>query len=808
MKTYSSPVAHYNVSRYIAFSFALFFTAITFVKASDSPDIQASPDAPVVYPTDKVKDVRTEEPKDTVLFSENDRLVKMGLRFNYATEEFATNPEMIKALVWEEKIENSVEPSSTKLIKPFKYNANQEQELTANPTRSTINNNKSPRRSFLPTMPSKRTSSSIKASKSTLIDKVRKIDGKYYLDGRPLSKEMGVELGLMPASALLIEKNSPEIKAKSYNTTSNKLAVERATLASKPVDSKVKVVDGKWYYNGNEISLDDAEAMGFKVNRPPKSPAPLITTEEIVEETVLSPAKIDNNANSGLVEQQVLVNGMPMEEEKAKQILRKVGKEEILIDQTTSTLEAVPAYAEMDMEQPVVVEAPVIAEEVLVENEITATPAAELELEDSKAVVIDGVLYENGFPSKEELVEKNTTSIIAAEPASIAADEKTIRLEGQVLAEDISKKKELEEAMRLVESYETTTSTVADVEVPTSTSATPTASTYAATAAPKPFDIKMVDNRYYVNGTVASEAEVQLALKINRDPKHRALDIDRPGIVYRYNGADNRILKVMLTNMVDEPHPCHSHYNYSWNTSQIHSHKVDLSQIPEVMEFRLTSGRSNEFMMPCYGVVTSEFGPRRGRQHLGIDIDLETGDPVRSAFEGEVRISQYSRSYGYVVVVRHLNGLETYYAHLSKLSVRPGEKVKAGDVIGLGGNTGHSRGSHLHFEIRYKGHPINPREIINFNYKGLKSTTFVAGKSYFATKHYGNTNDHNHSHGHSHSSTTSKSSSSGRKYHTIRRGDTLSSLSKKYGTSVRKLCSINRISTRTTLKVGRKLRVR
>lgn len=115
--------------------------------------------------------------------------------------------------------------------------------------------------------------------------------------------------------------------------------------------------------------------------------------------------------------------------------------------------------------------------------------------------------------------------------------------------------------------------------------------------------------------------------------------------------------------------------------------------------------------------ITSEFGyrPRFGRMHKGIDIKLNIGDSIKSAFDGVVRIARYNPGgYGYYVVVRHYNGLETVYGHMSKYLVHPGQRVKAGQLIGKGGNTGRSTGPHLHLETRYMGIAINPRAIIDF----------------------------------------------------------------------------------------------
>ena len=118
--------------------------------------------------------------------------------------------------------------------------------------------------------------------------------------------------------------------------------------------------------------------------------------------------------------------------------------------------------------------------------------------------------------------------------------------------------------------------------------------------------------------------------------------------------------------------------------------------------------------------LQSKFGyrPRFRRIHKGIDLGLHVGDTVRAAFDGKVRICRYERrGYGYYVVIRHDNGMETVYGHLSKFIVKPDDRVKAGDPIALGGNTGRSTGPHLHFETRYMGLPINPADIIDFENK-------------------------------------------------------------------------------------------
>ena len=108
-----------------------------------------------------------------------------------------------------------------------------------------------------------------------------------------------------------------------------------------------------------------------------------------------------------------------------------------------------------------------------------------------------------------------------------------------------------------------------------------------------------------------------------------------------------------------------------------------------------------------YGEIRKD-GKGKKRKHFGVDFKVNVGDTVRSVFCGKVRIAKWDNAYGYVVVVRHYNESETVYAHLDKILVNVDQKVEVGQTIGLGGNTGRSTGPHLHFEIRYKGYPINP----------------------------------------------------------------------------------------------------
>lgn len=222
-----------------------------------------------------------------------------------------------------------------------------------------------------------------------------------------------------------------------------------------------------------------------------------------------------------------------------------------------------------------------------------------------------------------------------------------------------------------------------------------------------------------------------------------------------------------------------------WDTRNIHAYAFDGLKMDEEVNVVLRND-SCDFTLPFTGNITSNFGERGHKYHYGIDIKLRTGDPVLVAFEGVVRISQYSKSYGNVVVVRHHNGLETLYAHLSARKCKPGDHVESGAVIGLGGNTGRSTGSHLHFESRYKGEPIDPNSIINWTTGELVTDVLHVSKSSFDYL----------------SQVRSK------KYHTIRGGDTLSGIARRYGTSVSSICRLNGMRSTSTIYAGRRLRVR
>lgn len=225
----------------------------------------------------------------------------------------------------------------------------------------------------------------------------------------------------------------------------------------------------------------------------------------------------------------------------------------------------------------------------------------------------------------------------------------------------------------------------------------------------------------------------------------------------------------------------------------------------------------DNFTMPVDGRMTSNFGRRGSRRyHYGIDIKAQTGDTIYAAFDGKIRVKRYEGSgYGYYLVVRHLNGLETVYGHLSKFLVDENDFVKSGQPIGLAGNTGRSFGSHLHFETRFLGKPINPNFIIDFPSKTVHQDEYlVTNSSYRKTNNSSRavvttTSSNNNSAASKANNTESSNKfvSGDVKYHRIQKGDTLGAISKKYGTTIGTLCDLNNINSRTVLRVGKTIRV-
>ena len=224
----------------------------------------------------------------------------------------------------------------------------------------------------------------------------------------------------------------------------------------------------------------------------------------------------------------------------------------------------------------------------------------------------------------------------------------------------------------------------------------------------------------------------------------------------------------------------------TWNNQYVHAYGNAI--IPETYTIDLTG-----FHMPTPSTkITSPFGPRWRRMHNGLDLKVNIGDTIVAAVDGKVRIVKYERrGYGKYVVIRHDNGLETVYGHLSKQLVEENQLVKAGEVIGLGGNTGRSTGSHLHFETRFLGIAINPVYMFDFPKQDIVADTYTFRK----TKSVKRAGSHD-----------TQVADGTIRYHKVKSGDTLSRIAKLRGVSVSTLCKLNRIKPTTTLRIGQVLR--
>ena len=244
---------------------------------------------------------------------------------------------------------------------------------------------------------------------------------------------------------------------------------------------------------------------------------------------------------------------------------------------------------------------------------------------------------------------------------------------------------------------------------------------------------------------------------------------------------DSLILQKQLE-VEREEYPALSLYP-EWNNQFVHAYKT--VAMPESYEVDLTG-----FHMPTDNRrITSKYGYRWRKMHNGLDVKVYVGDTIRAAFDGKVRIVKYERSgYGRYVVIRHYNGLETVYGHLSKQLVLEDEDVKAGDVIGLGGNTGRSTGSHLHFETRFLGVAIDPALMFDFPNQDIVSDKYVFKRRA------------------SRANTATASSGSGA-YYRVRKGDTLSGIAASKRISVKSLCQLNGIKTTSILRPGQQLRL-
>lgn len=230
-------------------------------------------------------------------------------------------------------------------------------------------------------------------------------------------------------------------------------------------------------------------------------------------------------------------------------------------------------------------------------------------------------------------------------------------------------------------------------------------------------------------------------------------------------------------------------YYSIWDSKAVNPYRIDATKFKDTVEIQLLDEQGGRNFHPPLrnSIINSDFGMRWSRFHYGIDLDLNVGDSIFAVFDGIVRIAKYDKNgYGNYVLLRHYNSLETLYGHMTKQAVAPGQYVKAGDFIGFGGSTGRSTGPHLHFEVRFEGNAIDPEHFFDFQKNLLKDDKCqITSQQFEYLKKARQV-----------------------MYHRVRSGETLSRIARKYRVPVTRICKLNRISTRTVLRAGRKLRIR
>jgi murein DD-endopeptidase MepM/ murein hydrolase activator NlpD len=262
---------------------------------------------------------------------------------------------------------------------------------------------------------------------------------------------------------------------------------------------------------------------------------------------------------------------------------------------------------------------------------------------------------------------------------------------------------------------------------------------------------------------------------------------------YLVEGPNDSLLLIneihnLLDSLTDTEPPFNNFYK-TWDNQKLYFPKNDSVLNSDSISIVLVNPEKNQFYAhPGYARVSSPFGYRHGRFHTGTDIDLNTGDSIFCAFDGKVRVTKYEGAYGKIVVVRHFNGLETIYSHLLSWAVDTNTYLKAGDLVGFCGATGRATGSHLHFEVRYLGMPINSESFIDYKTHQLKVDTLWLTKK---------TAVH----------TQNGTSGGPTKIYTIKKGDTLGAIAQKNHTTVKTICRLNGIKETHVLQIGRKLRV-
>ncbi|MDE7414268.1 MAG: peptidoglycan DD-metalloendopeptidase family protein [Muribaculaceae bacterium] len=257
--------------------------------------------------------------------------------------------------------------------------------------------------------------------------------------------------------------------------------------------------------------------------------------------------------------------------------------------------------------------------------------------------------------------------------------------------------------------------------------------------------------------------------------------------------------KNAYVNLMEDVEPEIDIFTEGWNSKSVNPFKE--SDVPNSKVINVTG-----YHMPVPGRVTSNYGYRAkfGRMHKGVDLALKSNDTVYAAFDGKVRLTNYeAKGYGNYVILRHPNGLETVYGHLNKHLVKPNQTVKAGQPIGLGGNTGRSTGPHLHFETRFMGYAINPAAIFDFANQTTHTDTYTFSKATYTQPRNFAPSKKKEENVNPYRPATEVAST-----YTVKTGDNMASIAKRYGISTSTLRRLNNMEKTDKIKVGQVLKLK
>ncbi|SEK52015.1 Murein DD-endopeptidase MepM and murein hydrolase activator NlpD, contain LysM domain [Aquimarina amphilecti] len=302
--------------------------------------------------------------------------------------------------------------------------------------------------------------------------------------------------------------------------------------------------------------------------------------------------------------------------------------------------------------------------------------------------------------------------------------------------------------------------------------------------------------------TIVAQQFNQESTKVLKDHKVLVLNGDITYLpIYKVNRAN--IVASIIKDTLDKK-DFNKVYKEDWSTTVFNTYwRNKQNKRPFSLHFADTVFASPvEHKM----VVTSRYGWRRGRPHQGIDIDLKTGDNVRSLLKGKVRYARRHGGHGKTVVIRHDNGLETVYAHLSKYLVKENDIVEKGQIIGKGGVSGNARGSHLHLEVRYHGKSIHPEYLFDFSPgTKIRSDDIVVTKKWITPRSHRSTRQSKIVVQTDIEEITNEIENPTKSIYVVKKGDTLHGIARKHDVQVSEICKINEIRYNSVLNVGQEI---